>query len=90
MTFTKGQSGNPGGRPKRADDVREMARSHTGDAIKRLAHWMKSDDARASVSASQVLIERGWGKPQQDNTHTLQGEVRVVLRKMLDDEERDE
>jgi hypothetical protein len=34
--FPKGQSGNPGGRPKELRDVIELARSHTTDAIKTL------------------------------------------------------
>ena len=56
-----GQSGNPGGRPKRLDDVKELARSHTVDAIKRLAYWMNSKkNSRVSVAASQALLERAW------------------------------
>ena len=31
--FKKGQSGNPGGRPKVAAEVKELAREHTGKAI---------------------------------------------------------
>ena len=34
-------------------------------AIKRLAHWMNSEDARAPVAACNVLLDRGYGKPQQ-------------------------
>ena len=39
----------------------------------------------ARVSAAGILLDRGWGKAQQDGN--VQGEVRVVLRKMLDDDE---
>jgi len=65
MPFVKGKSGNPGGRPKRSNEVRDMARVHTRMAIERLAHWAESDDARASVSAAQAILDRGWGKPTQ-------------------------
>jgi hypothetical protein len=33
MRFEKGQSGNPGGRPQRHGDIRELARRHTGAAL---------------------------------------------------------
>jgi len=63
MPFKKGQSGNPGGRIGVPKEVRELARTHTEDAINRLVFWMKSEDARASVAASNSLLDRGYGKP---------------------------
>lgn len=63
--FTKGHSGNPGGRPKAADDVKALAREYTTEAITKLAEWMRSDNAKASVSACSVLLDRGWGKAEQ-------------------------
>lgn len=63
--FTKGRSGNPGGRPKAEGEVRDLARKYTKDAIERLVHWMKSENAKASVVASQALLDRGYGKPGQ-------------------------
>src|SRR5271169_6155566 len=63
MPFKKGQSGNPGGRIGVPKEVRELARTHTGDAINRLVFWMQSDDPRASVAASNSLLDRGYGKP---------------------------
>ena len=36
MPFRKGQSGNPGGRPKILADVRELARAHTAKALNTL------------------------------------------------------
>ncbi|WP_390614219.1 DUF5681 domain-containing protein [Gluconacetobacter diazotrophicus] len=37
--FKKGQSGNPGGKPKALREVIELAREHTELAVSRLAHW---------------------------------------------------
>ena len=64
--FEKGKSGNPGGRPKENQEVKELAREYTKEAIERLAHWMRQDDdAGASVKAAQALLDRGHGKPAQ-------------------------
>ena len=65
--FQKGQSGNPGGRPKEIAEVKELARQHTPAAIEVLAsimHNTKASDA-ARVSAANALLDRGYGKPQQ-------------------------
>lgn len=65
MPFQPGQSGNPGGRPRGNSEIKNLARGHSPEAIERLAYWMRSDNAKASVSASAALLDRGWGKPTQ-------------------------
>jgi len=65
MPFAKGQSGNPGGRSKAEDEIKRLARMHAPQAIKRLSYWLSSDNAKASVSAAQALLDRGYGKPAQ-------------------------
>lgn len=68
--FKPGQSGNPGGRPKEAPEVRELARAHTPDAIKALSEIVKNKKANPSarVSAAAVLLDRGYGRASQDLT----------------------
>lgn len=65
--FKKGQSGNPGGRSKEQKELRVLAREYTDQAVRTLASIMadKKANSGARVSAAQVLIERGWGKPLQ-------------------------
>jgi hypothetical protein len=65
--FQKGQSGNPGGRPKAEKTIQSLAREHTDKAIRTLAKIMGDDEATASarVAAATALLDRGYGKPPQ-------------------------
>ena len=68
--WKKGQSGNPGGRPKVIAEVKELARAHTGEAIQTLVSIMTNAKAApaARVSAANALLDRGYGKPLQHIT----------------------
>jgi len=87
MAFEKGKSGNPGGRPKAEGEVKELARAYTVESIEKLAEWMRSDNAKASVSAATALLDRGWGRPAQAITGPDGGALqfqqieRVVIKK---------
>jgi Family of unknown function (DUF5681) len=67
--FSKGQSGNPGGRRKKtAEDIeiQQIARQHGAtaiDALVKIATKGKSESAR--VSAAIALLDRGFGKATQ-------------------------
>ena len=63
--FAKGQSGNPGGRPRDEQKVAELARSYTREAIETLVELMRrGNDERVRGTAAQALLDRGWGKPE--------------------------
>jgi hypothetical protein len=69
--FPKGKSGNPGGRPKLPEDVkhvRELARQYTAQAVAALVEVLDSDSAAGKVAAANALLDRGWGKPEQQIT----------------------
>lgn len=70
MTFVKGQSGNPGGRPKAEARVKELARAHTDAAIETLVKSLGAESEGTRVAAAEALLNRGWGKPAQALEHT--------------------
>lgn len=72
VQFEKGKSGNPGGRPKEDAEVKRLAREHTVEAINKLVEHMRSDNAKASVSACNAILDRGYGKPSQAVDHSGQ------------------
>jgi hypothetical protein len=65
--FRKGQSGNPGGRPKDAESVRNLARSYASEAIETLVKIMRDRRASATgrIGAATAILDRGFGKPTQ-------------------------
>ena len=61
--FQKGQSGNPGGRPKVAAEVKELARVHTAEAKKQntndLWRYKKPDRGTTGLLDQQVSADTG-------------------------------
>lgn len=63
--FQKGQSGNPGGRPRAVAAVRDAARKHTTKAIDTLVACLDAPAHNTRVAAAIALLDRGWGRPSQ-------------------------
>jgi hypothetical protein len=65
--FVKGQSGNPGGRPKVIQSVRDLARQETEACIRALAEIRDSKRAPAAarVAAIRELLDRAYGRAAQ-------------------------
>ena len=63
--FQKGQSGNPGGRPKVAPEVRELAKEHGPRAFARVVELMDSKDALLALAACKEVLNRAYGRSPQ-------------------------
>jgi len=75
--WKKGQSGNPGGRPKEVAEVRELARQYTEQSIQTLVTLMQSAGSeRTRLAAASELLDRGYGRPPQ--AIDLGGPIQIV------------
>jgi Family of unknown function (DUF5681) len=65
--WKKGQSGNPGGRPKDVHGIAALARTFSAEAIEKLVELMrdKTMPPRAVIAAIDSILDRGLGKPMQ-------------------------
>ena len=63
MQFQKGQSGNPGGRPKAERSVRDLAQQYTAEAVEALVDVVRTGKPAERVQAATALLDRGWGRP---------------------------
>jgi hypothetical protein len=63
--FKKGESGNPGGRPKLPAEVKEAFQAKASNALAVLVRCLESDDDRIAMLAAQAILDRGYGRPPQ-------------------------
>jgi len=82
MPFKKGQSGNPGGRPKELKGLQQLARDHADQALMALVRVaLKGKSESARVAAAVAILDRGFGKPTQTTEHY--GEVALSLAELV-------
>lgn len=67
-------------------DIKSLARSHTATCIKVLANIVTAPKAQpgARVAAAGILLDRGWGKAPATLTGADGGDIRVVIRQIIE------
>lgn len=83
MPFEKGQSGNPGGRPKLVGKVRELAQQKGEDALRLLIQIMENpgEPTETRIKAAEKILDRGFGRPAQAVTgEDGEGPAQVLLQ----------
>lgn len=63
--FPKGVSGNPNGRPKKVQEVKEAAEKSAKAAMDVLVSLLASEDEKVRIMAANAILDRGIGKPKQ-------------------------
>jgi hypothetical protein len=55
--FLPGVSGNPGGRPGIAKEIRELAQADSVDAYRKVRAWMDSENGKISLTAALAILK---------------------------------
>lgn len=75
---------NPTPKKKTPLDLKSLARSYTERAVQTLGGICENSESDAArATAAIALLDRGWGKPNQPHDAKVDGELRIVIRKML-------
>jgi uncharacterized protein DUF5681 len=84
--FAKGQSGNPGGKPKELKELQLEARRLTPKALATLAEVCKSGRPDAArVAAAIAILDRAFGKPALALEHSGPDGQPIETRAISDD-----
>lgn len=77
--FKPGQSGNPGGRPKKTAEELDLiaaCKAKTPDALNVILDIMQNGEKEQTrLAAAQSVIERAYGKPTQPQDVNLTGNM---------------
>ena len=68
---------------KKTADIRSLARAYTDVSIATLGGWVTAEqgvDPEVKLRAIGMLLDRGWGRPNQPHEAKLDGKVEIILR----------
>ena len=84
--YEVGVSGNPLGRPRAILSIRDLARSHTDEAISTLAEIMRDPEAPANarISAASELLNRGYGRSVDQKAMIVMSQQHELPREVRD------
>ena len=73
-------------KPEREVDVKSLARAYAAKSVKTLAGLMssKATAPSARIAAAGMLLDRGFGKPQQSVDIAAKLEFTEIIRKIID------
>ena len=78
--FQKGESGNPGGRPKLPAEMREMFRAKAPEAFEVLSRHLQSPDAKVAIAAATQILDRAYGRPVQSiDANITEDPIRYIV-----------
>ena len=62
-------------------DLDSLARAYTQQAIQTIGGVMINGTEEANrLRAADILLDRGWGRPKQQQTTTVQGGLDLIIR----------
>jgi hypothetical protein len=70
--------------------LKSLCRSFTEAHVRKLAGFVSAEqgvEPEVQLRAIDMLMNRGWGKPNQPHDAKLDGELRITIRKLLTKEE---
>ena len=89
--FTKGQSGNPNGRPKKIPELDKLLAEVLGEekngltAAQAILKALLAKAAKGDVRAAEVLFDRAYGKPKQQTDMNVSGSIPFVLERTVNE-----
>ena len=95
--FKPGQSGNPGGRPKMPEEMRQILREAGPELARKLLAYTEHSNPKIAMWAITEALDRGYGKPVQaqdisfdvDSTADMMAQIRRVAMEQENDRQRD-